>query len=99
MSEQLTIILQRINRIETMLAKVLHEGLPERKPKRLPEKEVIKLFGIGRARLQQLRQGYVKRGIRYDPVLFKWGHRGGRHIDYDLAELEEVLKQTIIYND
>src|SRR5688572_1720395 len=98
MSEQLTIILQRINRLETMLAKFLHEG-PEKKHKRLPEAEVIKRYGIGRARLRQLRQGYTRKGIRYDPKLFKWGHRGGRHIDYDVEELEEVFKQTIIYID
>lgn len=99
MSEQLTIVLQKLNRIETMLAKVLHEGVPEKRPKRMPEKEVMERFRIGRYKLQQMRQGYTKRGIRYDPVLFKWGHRGGRHIDYDVKELEEVLKQTIIYND
>lgn len=96
MSEQL--IIQRLNRIETMLAKVLHEGV-ERKPKRLSEKEVVDRFGIGRARLQQLRLGFTRKGVKYDPVLFKWGHRKGRHIDYDVAELEEVLKQTIFITD
>lgn len=95
MSEQLTIVLQRLHRIETMLAKVLHEG-PEKKQKRMPEKEVITQLGIGRARLRQLRQGFKRNGVWHDPVLFKWGHRGGRHIDYDVEELEQVFKQTII---
>lgn len=98
MSEQLTIVIQRLNRIETMLAKVLHDG-PEKKQRRLPEKEVIKKFNIGRARLRQLRQGFKRNGKFHEPVLLKWGHRGGRHIDYDVEELEQVLNQTIIYND
>jgi hypothetical protein len=97
MSEQLVIVLQRLHRIETMLAQVLHEG-PEKIKKRLPEKEVIKKYGIGRARLRQLRQGFRRNGVFHDPVLFKWGHRGGRHIDYDVEELEQVLKHTIIHD-
>lgn len=98
MSEQLTIVLQRLNRIESMLAKVLHSG-PEKKPKRIPEEEVIKQYNVGRARLKQLRLGFKRDGVQHDPVLFKWGHRGGRHIDYDVEELEQVFKRTIFIND
>lgn len=81
-----------------MLARIVHQG-PEKKQKRLPEAEVIKKYGIGAARLRQLRQGYKRKGQVHPPVLFKWGHRGGRHIDYDVEELEDVFKQTIIIND
>lgn len=95
---ELTIILQRINRLETMLAKVLHDG-PEKRAKRMTEKEVMEKYGIGRSRLQQLRQGFNRNGKFYPPVLLKWGHRGGRHIDYDVEELEQVFKKQIIIND
>lgn len=97
MSEQLTLIIQRLVKIETMLAKVLNGEV--KKPKRMPEAEVIKCYGVKRSKLQQMRNGYTHNGRFYDPVLFKWGHRNGRHIDYDVEELEEVFKQTIFINN
>jgi len=97
MSQQLILnVIERLQRVETMLAKALNEA--PRRPKRMSEEEVIKWLGIGRARLKQYRLGYTRQGKSYDPILFKWGHRNGRHIDYDVAELEEVFKQTIITN-
>lgn len=94
MSEQLTLIIQRLQRLETKLDKVL--GGEVTRPKRMKEADVIKEYGVGRYRLQQLRRGYKKNGIQYDPVLFKWAHRNGRDIDYDVAELDEVFKRTPI---
>lgn len=94
MSEQLTLIIQRLQRIESKVDKAL--GNVVTKPKRMSEEEVIKWLGVGRARLQQLRNGYKKNGIAYGPVLFKWSHIKGRHIEYDVEELEEVFKRTTI---
>lgn len=95
MSDQLTVILQRINRIETMLSKVLREGTTP-KPRRLAEGEAMKQYGVSKYKLQQLRQGYKRNGVFYDPVLFKWGHRNGRHFDYDVEELEAILGRKIL---
>lgn len=94
MSEQLTLLLHRLQRIETKLDQVLTGEI--KRPARMPEAEVIKWLGISRSRLQQLRLGYRKRGVWHDPIILKWGHRNGRHIDYDVAELEELFQQTTI---
>lgn len=94
MSEQLTMLLHHIHRIEKKLDQVLAGEVS--KPKRMGEADVIKWLGVGRSRLQQLRLGYKKNGVWHDPVLFKWSHCNGRHIDYDVLELEEVFKRTFI---
>lgn len=81
---------QRLDRIERMLREHLRET-PPRDPKRLSEGEVIKKYDVGRERLKQLRLGY--KGA--PPVLLKWGHIGGRRIDYDVQELNEYFTRTI----
>lgn len=83
---------QRVLNIERMLRQVLKE-VPDR-PLRLSEKQVMAQYSLSKSRLKQLRLGYTLKGVRHDPVLFKWSAKAnGRHIMYDAAELEEVFKQ------
>jgi hypothetical protein len=91
---------RRLARIENKLAlltnNIMH-NLPEEKPKRLPEKKICELYNISKHTLKRMRLGYKRQdGREVPPVLFKWGHKKGRRIDYDVAEFEENFKTTII---
>lgn len=78
--------------MEKMLSKALHR-LPEAEPSRLSQDEVMKKFNISQPRLKQLRLGYKGK----PPVLFLWGSINGRHIDYDVKELERYFKRSIAF--
>lgn len=88
----------RLTRIENMLSRALHRTVPKSKamPARLPEVEVVRIYGRSAARLKQLRLGCHKNGKYQPPRLFNWGHESGRRIDYDVEELERVFKRTIV---
>lgn len=87
---------KKIDRIANMLSQVLHK-VPEETPKRLTEKQVIEQYNVSIHMLRKMRLGYKNnKGIDVPPVLFHWGHRNGRHIDYDVAELDTVFKRTIL---
>lgn len=87
----------RLTRIENMLSRALHKiPAPKSRPRRLPEAEVIFIYGRSAARLKQLRLGCFKNGKYQPPRLFLWGHENGRKIDYDVDELNQVFKRTIV---
>lgn len=83
---------QRLNTIERLLRDVLRK-VPEDEPRYLPEEEVCKRYGLSRSRLKQYRLGCTKNGKRYEPAIHNWTKQNGRHIEYELAELERVFKR------
>ncbi len=86
---------KRLQRIEQMLKEALNNVQPALS-KRLPEKQVMQEYNVSQHVLRRLRLGYKRSdGMRISPMLFKWGARNGRNIDYDREELDNVLKSTI----
>jgi hypothetical protein len=87
---------KRMIRIETLLKEALTQVQPALS-KRVPEKQAIIEYNVSQNVLRRLRLGYKRSdGMRISPMLFKWGTRNGRNIDYDREELDTVLKTQII---
>ena len=83
---------KRLQRIEKLLRTAIVDRMPA-PVTTMKEKEVIAQYGIGVARLKQLRLGCIKRGITYPPVLFKWTSAKGRNIEYNRAELDAYFNR------
>lgn len=88
---------KRLIRMEGMLKEALTQVQPV-VSKRIPEKQAIVEYNVSQNVLRRMRLGYKRSdGMRISPMLFKWGTRNGRNIDYDREELDAVLKPKI-YN-
>lgn len=95
MQEQINRIDRRLAKMEKMLRDAL-ERIPPEKSNRLTEKVAMQEYEVSKQVLTRLRLGYKRSdGKLIPPVLFKWGHRQGRHIDYDRQELDKILQRTI----
>lgn len=88
---------KRLIRMEGLLKEALTQVQPPLS-KRIPEKQAIVEYNVSQNVLRRMRLGYKRSdGVRISPMLFKWGTRNGRNIDYDREELDAVLKPKI-YN-
>jgi hypothetical protein len=95
--------MQELKRLEARvirIEKLLVEALAKMKPdltERIPEKQVIAQYGVSRHVLRRLRLGYKRSdGLDIPPVIKSWRHVNGRNFDYDKAELDRVLRQSVI---
>ena len=84
---------QRLERLERMWA----AGMININVRQMAEEDVMVVYRVSKSYLKQLRNGYTKKdGTVVAPKLFKWSHRNGRDIMYDVDELNQVFKRQTI---